>query len=248
MKPDSDRGSHGVEIGPEAVVSSHLDDGPERAGRRHSELVALALHDQHRHRHGVELGQPTLRCLPARAARREYRKREAEHTDRARGLGRPARDAGTERPAADDEREDRELVLPQVVDDRRPRGVELPRRGRRASPGDAIRLLDEHDAEAFLERRVLRSDQVPRRHASPGTVAEHQRGARLFHGMQVRACWTVRSLDLERRHAAASSGSSPKRSKSSGMTKAVISLIDMPSNVITSMAAAAKRPVSASSW
>ena len=66
-----------------------------------------------------------------------------------------------------------------------PGGVELVRRSRRASPGDAVGLLDERDADAFRARDVGRRDQVARRHPSAGAMTENERGDRLTGGMQV---------------------------------------------------------------
>ena len=62
----------------------------------------------------------------------------------------------------------------QVLDDREPGRVELVRRRRASAPGDAVRLLDERDADAFGERRVGRGDEIARRHAAAGAVAEHE--------------------------------------------------------------------------
>ena len=53
---------------------------------RHPERVALALHDQHGHRHRLELGQPRLLRPPGRV----QREREAEDARRAGRLRRPA--------------------------------------------------------------------------------------------------------------------------------------------------------------
>jgi hypothetical protein len=65
---------------------------------------SLALDDQRRHLHRVELVQPALLPL-ARAARRLEWECEAEHRDGAGRLHRAASDAGAQRATADNERQ-----------------------------------------------------------------------------------------------------------------------------------------------
>jgi hypothetical protein len=156
------------------VVAVHLRDRAVPSPRRHAEGIARSLHDEHGHVHRVELVEPA----PLGAARRVNRKREAEHGCRAGRLGGAAGDAGAGRAAAGDESQTRELVAAQMLEHCRPGGVELRRRRRRASPCDAIGLLDERHGEAERERGVSRRDEVRRVHASTRAVSEHERRAR----------------------------------------------------------------------
>ena len=52
---------HRPEVGPQAVVAGHQRHGPARGRRRNAERVALALHDQHRDPHPLELGEAARR-------------------------------------------------------------------------------------------------------------------------------------------------------------------------------------------
>src|SRR5437763_6610060 len=74
----------------------------------------------------------------------------------------------------------------------------MRRRGR-AAAGDAVRLLDERDGEALLQRDVLRRNEVRRSDAAARTVPEHERSVRRFGVVQVDARRSVRCLDHERR-------------------------------------------------
>ena len=103
-----------------------------------------------RHRHCIELWQAARRRL--RATRRLQRERQAEDTDRAGRLCCAAGDARARGAAAGDERQPAELAGAQVLDDGRPGRVELVCRCRGTTPGDAVGLLDEHDAEPRRER------------------------------------------------------------------------------------------------
>jgi len=110
------------------MVAPDLQDSAERAVRRDPELVAVALHDEHRDPHGFELCQAARRRLAPCTARRLEREGQAEDADRADRFCGAAGDAGAKRPAADDERQPLQLALPQPIDDGRPGRVELPRR------------------------------------------------------------------------------------------------------------------------
>ena len=135
-----------------------------------------------------------------RAARGLQREGEAEHPDGAGRLCRAARDAGARGPAAGDQRQPAQLALEQVVDDRRPGGIELVCRCRRTSPRDAIGLLDERDADPHRERRIRGRNQVPGGHAPARTMTKHERGSGFFGGMQVRVRRAVRRVEFENRH------------------------------------------------
>ena len=112
------------------MVARHLDDPRGGApARRHPERVVLALDDERRDADGVELGQAAL-LRPARGG--GSGEREAEHADRAGRRSGAAGDARAGGAAAGDERQAAELARAELLDDRRPRGVELAgRRGRR---------------------------------------------------------------------------------------------------------------------
>ena len=84
-----------------------------------------------------------------------------------------------------------------MLDDGRPRGVELARRRGRAAPGNALRLLDERDAQALGDRYVRGGRKVRRQHAAAGAVAQDQRSARSVYELQMGMRPAVRSVDLE---------------------------------------------------
>jgi len=171
------------------VVAAHPDDRPAVRVRRHPERVALALDDEDRDRHRVQLREPAL----LGPARRMDREGEAEDGDRARLAGRPARDAGAERAAAVDQRE---LAHTQLVHHGDPGRIELGRRSRSATPRDAVGLLDERDGDPFGQRGLGRRDEVGRAHSSPGAVPEDEQRARILRLVQVHAGGAVWSLDL----------------------------------------------------
>src|SRR5205085_1696070 len=127
------------------------------------------------------------------------REGEAEHADGAGRLGGAAGDARTRRAPAREERQSGELVSAQALEHGRPRAVELMRRRGRAAAGDAVRLLDERDGEALLQRDALRRNDVRRSDAAARTVPEHERSVRRFGVVQVDARRSVRCLDHERR-------------------------------------------------
>ena len=73
-------------------------------------------------------------------------------------------------------------------------------RGRRRTAScDAVRLLDERNGEALLERDVLRRDEIRRSDAAARAVPEHDRAARRLGVVQVHTRRSVRGLDHERR-------------------------------------------------
>jgi predicted GNAT family acetyltransferase len=164
-----------------------------RAGRRAAEGVALALDDERRHRDAVELGQARLLRLP----RRVEREREAEDAGCADGRGGPARDARARRTAPGDERQPAQLAPLQRVHGCDPRVVELPRRRRRPPPRDAIRLLEARDDDAEVDCGPPHGDEIGRRDAAAGTVAENERGARIRDTVDVGTRRSVRRFELD---------------------------------------------------
>jgi len=162
------------------MVARHLNNRPRWRDRRHAKTVSHALHDQCRHAHRVELGEPAWPDLRAGPARRLKREGEAEHPDGAGCLCGPARHSCTRGSTSCDKRQSAQLAVPQVVDHRDPGGVELVCWRGCSSPGDAIWLLDKRDADLLGEGSVRHRDQVPRIHPSGGPVAEDQGGFRLI--------------------------------------------------------------------
>ena len=172
---------------PQAVVALHDGDLAERAGGRHAERVARALHDQHRDGHRLELGQPARRRLRSRAARRLQREGEAEHADRAGRLGRAAGHARARRAAADDQRQSARSPA-RRCSTTAIQAASSWRAGRGAPAGDAVGLLDEHDADRLARARRpppprgrARSRRRPRRgrgRARPAGASAARRCAR----------------------------------------------------------------------
>jgi len=87
-----------------------------------------------------------------------------------------------------------------MLDHRGPDRVELPGRSGSASPGDAVRLLDECDADPFRARDLRHRYQIPRRHPSGGSMTENQRGPRLIGGVQVGVRAAMGRVHLELPH------------------------------------------------
>ena len=145
---------------------------------------------------GSRLG---LAAVPA-AAWRLQREREAEHRDGAGRLGGAAGHSRAHGATAGDERQPAQLVRAQVVDHRRPGGVELACRSGSASSRDAVGLLDERDADPLRARYAGHRNQIWRRHSSGGAVTEDERGSWLIGGMQVNVRLTVRGVHFEHRH------------------------------------------------
>jgi hypothetical protein len=200
-EPAPHRGGHGVGIGLEAVIAGDRYDLAGGAGRREPEAIALALNYEHRDLHGVELVLAGHRRL-ARPRRRLERKRQAEHRHRARVGGGAAGDPPTQRSAADDEWQAGKLGAAQALDHREPGRVEVRCSGRGAPAGDAVRLLDQGDADPLCEGGIARSEEVRRVGASTGSVAEDERGARFLGLVEVGTGRTARGLDVESGHTA----------------------------------------------
>ena len=87
-----------------------------------------------------------------------------------------------------------------MVDHRHPGGVQLVRWSGSASPGDAVGLLDERDAQPFRARDARDRDEIKRSYSSSGSMTEDQRGARLVGGIQMDVRPTVRGVHFEDCH------------------------------------------------
>ena len=124
------------------------------------------------------------------------RKREADDADRAGCCGGAARDPCAGRATAAHERKAGEGARPELVDDGDPRLVELRGGCRRSPSRDAVRLLDERDRDTGGERGGRRRDEIGRADPSPGSVTEHQRGARLAGPVQVDAGQAARRPEI----------------------------------------------------
>ena len=199
----------GAQIGSQAVVAPHFDDGSRRAGRRHPERVARALHDEHGRGDGLELRKPIGTCsVPPWRPQRE---REAEHTRRPDRRRRAARDARARRATAGDEREACERARAELLDDRDPGRVELAGGCGRAPAGDPVGLLDEDDGQARVERSARRCEQVGRFHsaARPVTQDEPADGVRCL--VEVRGRRSVRRPELSSSRRVARHARSPRR-------------------------------------
>ena len=96
--------------------------------------------------------------------------KEAEQRDRTEVRGGAARHSRTGRASAHDERKALEAVAAKLLDDRRPRGIQLPRRGGRLSPGDHVGLLDEGDGDLGVTRRLGGRDEIGGAHSARGAV------------------------------------------------------------------------------
>jgi hypothetical protein len=145
------------------------NDPAIRPGGRSAERVALTLNHEYRHADGLEFGQARLLRSPGRVER----EREADDGSCSGRGGGATRDARTGRAAADDQRQ----VGEELRDDGEPDLVE-PAGWRGASPtGNAVRLLDEGDAELGFVGRRRGSDKVARFEPATGPVPEHERGS-----------------------------------------------------------------------
>ena len=136
------------------------------------------------------------------AARRLQRKREAQYRHGAGRLGEAAAGHSCAHGAtAGDEWQSAQLVRAQVVNHRRPGGVELACRSGSASSRDTVGLLDERaNADLLRARYAGHRDQIWRRHSSGGTVTEDERGPWLSGGMHVHLRLPVRGVHFEHRH------------------------------------------------
>jgi hypothetical protein len=178
------------------VISAHRDDLARRAGRWDSVRIALALDDERRHGDRIELGETALPRL-ARADGRRERKRKTEDPGSTCCICGPARDTRTERAAAGDEGQVRELHASKVLDHRDPGRFELGGWCGGTTAGDAIRLLDEDDRDVDCVRSRRRRHEIGRADAAAGAVTQNERAPRLVHWVDVRARSPVRRFDLQ---------------------------------------------------
>ena len=133
---------------------------------------SLALDDEGRQLHGVELGQAALRRLVA-ALRRLEGEGEADDRGGAGLLDGAAGDPRAQRAAACDQGQALEFARAKVLDHRDPGLVEGPGDGWGAPPGDAIGLLDEGDAHTLIEGGIPCGEEVRRLDAA-GAVTDHE--------------------------------------------------------------------------
>ena len=75
----------------------------------------------------------------------------------------------------------------------------MRRRGR-ASPCDAVRLLDEHDGHTERQCNARGRCEIRRIHAAAGPVTEHECRACIGRSVDVRSCAAERRVDFERVH------------------------------------------------
>ena len=107
------------------MVTPHPDDGSPCRGGWHPERVPLALNDERRDLHMLELGEPA-RWRGARCpARRLQREGEAQHRDGAGSVRGTAGNPGSERPTTDDQPQPAQLARLELLDNRSPGGIEL---------------------------------------------------------------------------------------------------------------------------
>ena len=71
-------------------------------------------------------------------------------------------------------------------------------RCRRATAGNAVRLLHERNGDADRPRGLGRRDEVGRADTAARPVTEDESASRFFDRVQMNACPTVRRLDLDR--------------------------------------------------
>jgi hypothetical protein len=175
------------------VVPRHRDHLAPGALGRHPERIAVALHDQHRNLHGVELADAALRRIVGLAGRM-HREREAEDCAGVDLGRRAAGHAGSSGAPTDDERKPLERVAAQLLDDGLPSRVELLGRRGRLAPGDDIGLLDERYRQPRLVGCLSCGDEVRRLNPSCGAMAEDQAGCRLRGRLDLNASGTVGCL------------------------------------------------------
>jgi hypothetical protein len=178
------------------VVAANGHDLARRTARRDAVRIAVTLNDEGRHGYRFELGEPSLLRLPGAARRLEW-EREAEDADRIHGIGGATRDASAHRPTAYHGGKAAQLDGAQMLEHRRPVGVELRRAGRRTPAGDAVRLLDQRDADPFGAGGVRCGDEIRRLHTAGGSVTKDESAARLVDEVEVDAGRAVRSLDVQ---------------------------------------------------
>ena len=116
-------------------------------------------------------------------------------------MGRATGDTRPRRPPSDDERQLVEPAATECLDDLQPTRIEVGRRRGRAPAGNAIRLLDERNAEPDGERHVLRSDEILGGDSSTRAVAEDEDAARRIGVVEMRLRRAVSRVQHESGHA-----------------------------------------------
>jgi hypothetical protein len=178
------------------VVPRHDHDLSRRAGRRYPERIALALHDESRHAHRIELSQAALLRLVC-APRWLERKGKTEHAHGASLLGCAAGNSTAHRTAARNDRQAGQSADGQLPDDRDPRCVEHRWARWSASARDTVGLLDQRNCDLDGERRLCRRREVLGRDATACTVTEHESGTWLVDGAHVGPSEALGGLDLD---------------------------------------------------
>ena len=194
------RCGHGREVRSQAVVTLHQHNRATGGARRDAEWVSRALHDQGRDHHLVEFGKAAWSRRRPGTVRWLKWEREAKHCDGTGCLCRATGHPRSHRAAAGDERQPVELTCEEVVDHRRPGGVELTRRSRSAPPRNSVGLLDECDAEPLRPRDIGHGNQISRTHASGGSMTQDERGSWPIGGVQMGIRPAVRRIDFNHRH------------------------------------------------
>jgi hypothetical protein len=123
-----------------------------------------------------------------------HRKGEAEDSEGADLGGGPAGDARAGRATAADDRHSAQSVVAKLREHARPGGVELPCGSRATPASDAVRLLDEYDADPGRQRCVLGRNEVGRRHAAACAVTEDEHRRGVVDQIEVRPRGADRSL------------------------------------------------------
>jgi hypothetical protein len=196
LQPSLHRGAHGFEVGLQAVIARDEHDLAPRPRRWDAERISLPLNDERRNRHRVELREAAFRGSP-RGLEREG---EAENTDGAGRCHCSAGDPPAERATADDEGEIPELTGYEMLDDRSEGGVELSYGRRRPARRHSVRLLDERDPDALLDRSFASRDEIGRLDPAGRTVPEYERRERAVDRMYVPARQTVGGVDFDDGH------------------------------------------------
>jgi len=184
-------------VGLQAVVAVAGDDLALLAGGWYAEGVSCSLHNEGRDGDLVEFGKAAWCRSGSGTAWGLEGEGEADDADRA-GRGRcPAGNPGAQGSPADDEWPPVELGRVQVLDHCCPGLVEVWCWWRGSSTGDAVGLLDECDADPERAGGIGDCDEIGRRDAAAGSMAENQRPGGMFASMQVDSCRAVRCVHVE---------------------------------------------------
>jgi hypothetical protein len=159
---------------------------------------------------------------PPRTPGRLQGERQTHHANRVCEPGGPAGNPRAERATSDKQRQAAQLLFAKPGGHCHPGGVQLARRGRRAPPGDPVRLLHQPNADSLRECRIFRRHEVGSLDSSPSPMTEQQPGARPVCVMQMDPREPCRTFHFQHSHAtdadktdregeAASGGSPPSR-------------------------------------